>query len=573
MMDYLDEMENGAIDHLPKRFWVKVLLLVASAGLLTLSLAPFGQFYLAWFGVVPWMVVVAGSGRWWKSFLWGWLGGYLFFQANLAYLMVVTVPGSIALSVYMGLFWAVMGVVWNGVWRCGGRWSAFLGVVMFPVLWTGVEWLRGTLLSGMPWLYLGHSQSPILALCQIADVTGVYGISFVVGMINAVFFGWVVEGGVFGLRGSKARAGSPWYGWRVWIAGAGVTVGLVVLTLGYGFYRLGERTMRGGPRVMVVQPNDRFVMGKSDPAKQRESLEFHMTTTLQALRENPVDLVVWSETTMPPLNAEVRQYAADKFPVQVHEGIAALTNTNQTSLLAGGYYVGDWKSVNGKLVGTDIRNSAYLYDPFRRKVSRYDKIHIVPFGEFIPFRVSLPWLFQAFMWLSPYHDAYTINAGSEKELTVFTLDSKSGESWRFVSPICFEDIDAPLVARMFRDAGDARASGKRADFILNLTNDGWFRFNEMPQHLQAAIFRSIENRAPTARSVNTGVSGFIDSCGRTTNLIGVGSSGTATQQLMLDSRVSFYTRHGDVFAIACVIAAGVCVVVVLIQAVRRRGMR
>jgi apolipoprotein N-acyltransferase len=94
---------------------------------------------------------------------------------------------------------------------------------------------------------------------------------------------------------------------------------------------------------------------------------------------------------------------------------------------------------------------------------------------------------------------------------------------------------------------------------VNITNDGWFKANQMPQHLQAARFRSIENRAPTARSVNTGISGFVDSFGRVYGLIPAGTEGTNVQRLQIDSRVTLYTRWGDVFALAC--GAVTCVVV------------
>jgi apolipoprotein N-acyltransferase len=103
---------------------------------------------------------------------------------------------------------------------------------------------------------------------------------------------------------------------------------------------------------------------------------------------------------------------------------------------------------------------------------------------------------------------------------------------------------------MFRD----HRQDKRAEFLVNITNDGWYKFNQMPQHLQVAVFRSIENRVPTARSVNTGISGFVDSLGRTHDLIAAGKTGSAHAVLQLDRRVTFYTRVGDIFAGICLAA-------------------
>jgi apolipoprotein N-acyltransferase len=137
---------------------------------------------------------------------------------------------------------------------------------------------------------------------------------------------------------------------------------------------------------------------------------------------------------------------------------------------------------------------------------------------------------------------------------VFVFTPKS--QWRFVTPICFEDIDGRLVSRMFRPASDAPGT-KRADLIINISNDGWFKGNMRRQHFQNAIFRSIENRVPTARADNTGISGYIDSVGRVDwdTLMTEDTSGVRTRELQLDPRLTFYTRFGDVFGAGCFVIA------------------
>jgi apolipoprotein N-acyltransferase len=166
--------------------------------------------------------------------------------------------------------------------------------------------------------------------------------------------------------------------------------------------------------------------------------------------------------------------------------------------------------------------------------------------------------------MSPYPEEYTLTAGSPDALTVFELKP----DWRFVTAICFEDMDGELVRRMFKPGVDGR---KRANFIVNITNDGWFKYNEMPQHLQAAIFRSIENRVPTARSVNTGISGFVDSLGRTRGLIPAGQEGTSIATLELDSRVTVYSRVGDLFAYACALITAMLIPLGLLRGWQRRS--
>jgi apolipoprotein N-acyltransferase len=229
-------------------------------------------------------------------------------------------------------------------------------------------------------------------------------------------------------------------------------------------------------------------------------------------------------------------------------------------ILTGGRYCADWRMAptdDGVLPQpADSRNSAYLFEPDGTfsdlPGGRYDKIHLVPFGEFIPFHYSIPILYKLFLALGPkYYSQYELHDGSDNGLTVFQLRKPGGGApWRFVTPICFEDIDAGLCAQMFRPGADGR---KRAEFIVNVTNDGWFAPTESAQHFQAATFRCIENRAPMARSVNTGISGFIDSDGRRSHLVSAGTTGTSWATMMPDNRLTLYTRWGDWFAWSCVI--------------------
>ena len=172
-------------------------------------------------------------------------------------------------------------------------------------------------------------------------------------------------------------------------------------------------------------------------------------------------------------------------------------------------------------------------------------------GTFVPYRDSIPWLYRMLLSLGPPDmKEYELTAGKPDALTVFHLShigtGGQTQEWRFVVPICFEDIVAPLVDDLMWDA-----HGKRADFIVNITNDGWFHGSERAQHLQSATFRSIEHRVPAARSVNTGISGFVDSDGRTSDLVAAGTEGWSVKQLQLDDRTTVYSRVGDAFAEVC----------------------
>ena len=316
-----------------------------------------------------------------------------------------------------------------------------------------------------------------------------------------------------------------------------------------------------GPRVLVVQPNYLQRNTGEKGAEEDEILDFHVRQTVAALeKDRSINLVVWSETMMGPINVESRRYFAARGHGSLleasHQRLTQIARRYDVSILTGGVFDDQWGIKGEYYFAKDRRNSAYFYTPTGVSDLRYDKIHLVPFGETLPFRRTVPPLYRLFVSLSPYgNDDFTLNPGDDNALTVFQMSG----GWRFVTPICFEDMDAPLLRRMLAVETGQRGK-KRADFIVNITNDGWFKYNEMPQHFQAAVFRSIENRVPTARSVNTGISGFIDSNGRAEDTIRQSTEGTATHTLMLDGRISFYTRFGDVFAWACVVVSAFGVV-------------
>jgi apolipoprotein N-acyltransferase len=529
-----------------KRALAPVGLLALSALLLTLAFAPYRQFYLAWVGLVPWLLVVNRASSTLRAILWSWVGGIAFFTANMWWIGPVSLPGLIALMIYCGAFWGLMAWVIRA-----GRLLKFSPVAMclaIPAVWVADEYVRGRLFTGIPWLFIAHTQTPILAMCQIADTLGAYGVGFWVVMLNVLAFLFVTRG--------KSKALIP---------AAGMVLVLTAASLGYGIWRMGQPMGQPGPTVLVVQSNYPQSNQGEKPVSDEELLAFHAKATEEGLQQDAprhVDLAVWSETMMPALNQAA--VAVIGRPIQqTIEKLTSLATDNKMGILTGGRYDADWGVVQFDdhrfLQPADSRNSAYLFQPdgtfSDQPGGRYDKLHLVPFGEFIPFKESCPPLYRLFLNLGPaYYADYELHDGADNGLTVFHLQDATGTArWRFVTPICFEDIDGGLCAQMFRPGADGV---KRADFIINITNDGWFAATQGAQHFQIAVFRSIENRVPTARSVNTGISGFIDSDGRAANVLPAKTEGTSSMQLILDSRVSNYTRWGDWFAWACVILTG-----------------
>ncbi|HSU66828.1 MAG TPA: hypothetical protein VLJ39_08155, partial [Tepidisphaeraceae bacterium] len=339
-----------------ERWWGKTLLLILSVVLLSLAFAPTKQFYLAWFGLVPWLIVVRRSRSAVTAFLWSFLFGCAFFTANMWWLAYVTGPGMAALIAVLALYYAVAGAIIRGTrllepgrfWkRSGGSQTdqicpgmTTVSILLIAAVWTALEWFRGFWpLGGLAWAYLGHSQTPVIYLCQIADFSGAFGVSFWVVMINALVAMLILN------RHQIERL----------IPAAAVVGAALVFVLGYGIFRVRQTTTRPGPTVMVVQPNypqDNSGNKGADPVK---IVEFHLDETRSALAQHPkTDLVVWSETMMPALNPEAFK-AASQIPspywqneaMLMRETMIATTKLAEqyrTAILTGGVYHNDFKT-------------------------------------------------------------------------------------------------------------------------------------------------------------------------------------------------------------------------------------
>ncbi|RMH15438.1 MAG: apolipoprotein N-acyltransferase, partial [Gammaproteobacteria bacterium] len=326
---------------------------------------------------------------------------------------------------------------------------------------------------------------------------------------------------------------------------------------------------RPGPVVAVIQTN------VPQNNKLRRTVEQDLKDfsrmvelTVQTCEEEPqLDLVVWPETMVPaalnPTAIEfftgVQSYYSGE--ETYHEAIRNLALQMHTHLLVGapayeGFVQETFADGSVGPIPLPRYNSVYLYYPDGEQAPvRYDKIHRVPFGEYIPWVGSVPAMKNLFIrWFTPYSRDYSLAAG--ESLSVFDIPvfagrdeghSETPEVVRVVTPICYEDAVARDVRRLVYEG----TGHKRADLIVNLTNSAWYPgYSQQPQHLQIASLRCVENRVPMARSVNGGISGFIDSLGRVQKTIEVNGrrqwvEGHATDTVSLDSRRSLYGLLGD----------------------------
>jgi apolipoprotein N-acyltransferase len=420
--------------------------------------------------------------------------------------------------------------------------------------------------GGFSWYFLGHSQHDVIELTQVADLTGVYGVCFLVAAVNALLF--EILFGRAWIRGVLFRMDlSPRQG-KTSLLIQGVCVAAALLSaLGYGTWRLGQDTQVSGPSLALLQGNvdQRIKEQAMDPKsaereKARDSLFNHYARLAGAASRERVDLIVWPETSFPGGWEEI----APGWPNHDCRLLAeSLTDVWKTPMLMG---------MNATVMEHDHKlrsyNSAILLDVHGKWQGRYDKIHRVPFGEYVPLRSLVPWLNS----LAPYDYDYSVSPG--QQFTRFELPARKGLSMsRFGVVICYEDTD-PAMSRPYLGS-----DGKPpVDFLLNNSNDGWFDgTSEHDQHLAICRFRAIECRRSIARAVNMGISAVIDSNGRVlaptwsqkddvnrwevqANASGLPVSewhnykkvaGVLLVNIPIDSRSSFYARWGDWFASGC----------------------
>jgi apolipoprotein N-acyltransferase len=428
----------------------------------------------------------------------------------------------LVLALYLGLYFGIFGLAAAFALRAQ---PVFLRVLFVPAAWVLLEYLRSHLLSGFPWALLGYSQYLNLPVIQIADITGAWGVSFLVMAVNVGIY--EVFGNRFSVVGGRGKG-------RITLGGVlkeyGIVLLLLAFTFGYGYFKLFS-IHNSKPasllKVSVVQGNIPQEL-KWDIRSRAPIVNKYIELTSAVISRKP-DLIIWPEAALPVVPAEEPVY---------FERVCNFVKEIKTPLLLGAVTLED----------EAYYNSALLLSADGEISQTYNKLHLVPFGEYIPLRQALPFL----AGIVPIGD---ISPGSQ--YTVFSLPHLPAENRaakiekRFCVLICFEDL-FPELSRAFVQKG--------ARFIVVMTNDAWFGKSSAPyQHCAASVLRAVENRRPVVRSANTGISGFIDHSGKITSLVmdSAGESrfidGCLTREVPAGAGdMSFYARTGDVFVVVCV---------------------
>ncbi|PIP38334.1 MAG: apolipoprotein N-acyltransferase [Desulfobacterales bacterium CG23_combo_of_CG06-09_8_20_14_all_51_8] len=415
------------------------------------------------------------------------------------------------LSLYVGAFAALVGYFGSG---------SLLSLVTIPAFWVCLEYARGLALTGFPWGLVGYSQYEHLNLIQMADTFGVYGVSFVIVLANAVIF--------FAFLWVKKE---KWRGRSVSARNASVSViGLIVilaLAWTYGSARIQSTdaliAAAEKQKISVIQGNISQSV-KWDAKFLTDTIVTYVRLSEAAGKDDP-DLIVWPETAIP---------FYFKYNVEWTKMVLAAMGGMNTWFLAGS------PSVDFERYADKYYNSAYLVTPDGDIKGRYDKAHLVPFGEYVPMK----------RWL-PFIDHMVAQVGEFKA-------GRAGGTLAWPPAdigvlICYEIIFPELASEL---------AANHSKILVNITNDAWFGKTSAPyQHFSMAVFRAVENRRALVRAANTGVSGFIDPTGRILEQSSLFTEAAMTREVpVMENPVTFYTRHGDLAVLCCFIWLGIIII-------------
>ncbi len=492
---------------------------ILSGLLLAFAFPKFNLEFLAWFALVPLLFAIyTGSAR--RALKLGFVTGLVFYFITLSWVINTLVNyGNIPmvvswlilsllvayLSLYLGLFAYLI-----------NRFSKGHPVNIFllaPVTWTALEYLRSThSIYGFSWQGLGYSQFQSLPVIQMASITGVYGITALIVLVNA---------GLFVLIHPAFGKYPAWQNFRKRIAVS--TLLFLLACVGYGKWTLSQVPVYGIPPVQValIQGNIPQEL-KWNPAYRNEVLDRYRNLSFKAAVFKP-DLMVWPEAVTPFFfgrDASGTEYVIDT------------VRQTQTPLVLGSPALKENKPALNKST-PQLYNSAYFLSPQGAKLGRYDKIHLVPFGEFVPFRSILFFI-----------DKMVANIGDFErgdEAKLFQLGDHG-----FAVSICFEIIFPDLVRQPVKQG---------ASYLVNITNDAWFgRSAASYQHMSMVAMRAVENRVPIVRAANTGISGSVDAYGRIIEATEIFKEDWIIARIHPQTaEPGFYSSYGDIFSQVCLV--------------------
>ena len=510
------------------------LLPVVTGLLLASAFPPFNVGQSAWLALVPILFALEGCAAR-QAFRRGYVAGLVFFGATTWWTVYTTVAGTplllalagtVALVALVALYFGLAAAGW-------AKLSALFDDQQDPALrnlvlavlatagWVTLEWVRGVFpFGGFPLNFLGVAFWQSAPLVQFASVTGVYGVSALACIVNFALY-FTLRRFLRQMREPETRQRPSWEFY--------VAMVLVCAAFLHGWHEIQLGESREVLRLAVVQGNIPQTL-KFEASQKPMILERYRELT-EAVTMNRPDLIIWPETATPDrLRYDPESYAM----------VTTLVAQARAPLFTG--TIDADPTANGEV----DYNAAMLVLPDGTLQDVYRKIHLVPFGEYVPLRKVLPFM----KWLTPIPDSFERG----QRYTLFRVHDVS-----FGSVICFEDVVAGLY-RQFVKRG--------AEFMVNVTNDAWFKTSPAAEmHLANAVFRAVENHRPLVRVTNHGVTCIVDEFGIVRERLAPFTEGAAIWKLSVPRArtQTFYTRFGDVFVAGCAMVTALGIAVALFR--------
>ncbi|MCK5541655.1 MAG: apolipoprotein N-acyltransferase [Desulfobacterales bacterium] len=501
------------------RFFPAYLFPACLSGFLLALAFPGVNFYpIAFIGLVPLLVSIEKMEKK-ERFFAGLVAGFAHYLILIYWFLItmhtygklnIIIAGSalILMCLYFALYFAFFSLI-IGFFKYNSLFMPFFAAS----LWVSLEYLRTYIFSGLPWGITGYSQYLNNYFIQIADITGVYGISFFIILINALVAMIVIN-----LKKDNKK---------ILLSGFYILI-IFIAVFSYGITRNNKIETyidkADNTKIAVIQGNIRQDV-KWDKRYVSETLNKYFVLSEKVSKENP-DLIVWPETALPFYYGFAKDLSGQ---------VDVCVRKAKTNFLIGSPA---FKKSKTKM---EYYNRAYLLNRFSIETGKYDKIHLVPFGEYVPLGKYLSFL-----------GKLTAQSGdfTQGEYDTQPLQFGAGNAGIL---ICYEII-FPALSKNFVQKG--------ADILITITNDAWFgNSSAAEQHFSTAVFRAIENRRSLARAANTGISGFVDPNGRVSEKSEIFVGASLVHDLPILKIKTFYTIFGDVFAIFCSIAIIICFVV------------
>jgi apolipoprotein N-acyltransferase len=518
-----------------------------SAILLSLIQQPYNFSFLAWFAYVPFFLAALSGKKTTPIIICSYLVAIIYWMLNVYWLAPITFVGWFVVCLYLAVYWPAVAI---SLRFCSGRkipiWFAL------PVLIVGEETLRGYLFG---WRFLAHSQFGNISLIQIADTFGTAGISFLIAMVNGLICDIIYSRK--DLKTQKIKI----------VTGSTITLLFIFGTIFYGHYRINQTPQftEPGPKIAVVQSNIPVKAGEDSVPFDKIFIDQLAQSRYAFVQTHPA-LIIWPETMIETVLAEnYLKLIEDTYASKVINSAIARHASEGTNIIVGAFAAD--ASVDGNNIKFKTKyNSAFLYEPnlpYSRQ--HYNKVYLVPFGEYIPLKNTFPFLFKFLLSMTPYDFDYTLDQGTE--YTNFKMTA-GGKKYTFATSICYEDTIPDVCKKLVAEYGI-----KQADWLVNISNDGWFvKKNgngykvgpELRQHMVICVFRAIENRVPIIRCANTGISCMIDSLGNIKNDYIDGTlsknafdrtaqEGWLTDNVKIDKRITTFSKHQQILPLTCAI--------------------